>query len=176
MEPILFCPQCGSQNNSGKFCRRCGTNLVIVSEAISKSQPDHLASTYASGGSTIRVFSGANITNRGKDLNGHTTLALFGGIKIDLTAAPLPDGEIVLNVISIFGGTEIVVPEDVGLQITGITICGGFEISKEDASGGLFHENDYYEPDYEQMPQRIHIKATTLFGGFEVKRKPPNRW
>lgn len=32
----MYCPNCGSNNQAGiKFCTRCGTNLAVVSEALS---------------------------------------------------------------------------------------------------------------------------------------------
>ena len=42
----MYCPSCGSQNLADiKFCTRCGTNLAVVSEALTgkrlgKTQPD----------------------------------------------------------------------------------------------------------------------------------------
>jgi hypothetical protein len=42
----MYCPNCGSQNHADiKFCTRCGTNLAVVTEALtgkpsSKAQPD----------------------------------------------------------------------------------------------------------------------------------------
>lgn len=36
----MYCPNCGSQNATGtKFCNRCGTNLVTVSDALSGKLP-----------------------------------------------------------------------------------------------------------------------------------------
>lgn len=30
----MFCPKCGSQSEAERFCRMCGTNLVLVSDAV----------------------------------------------------------------------------------------------------------------------------------------------
>jgi cell wall-active antibiotic response 4TMS protein YvqF len=174
MEPVLFCPQCGARTEGGKFCRSCGTNLVVISEAISQPAFNQGLDAIGSSGTTVRIFGGGAVSNQGKELNNHTTLAVFGGIEIDLTAAPLPVGELKINVISIFGGTEIIVPDDVGVRISGITLFGGYEVLKKDSSGGLFHINDYYTPGYEHTARRVHINATTLFGGFDI-RKPKRR-
>ncbi len=41
----MYCPKCGIQNNDGtRFCRGCGENLKVVSQAMSKRLPVILAS------------------------------------------------------------------------------------------------------------------------------------
>lgn len=38
----MYCPNCGSNNQAGiRFCTRCGTNLAVVSEALSGKAADH---------------------------------------------------------------------------------------------------------------------------------------
>ncbi len=38
----MFCPNCGSQNqDQSKFCRRCGTNLAVVTSALAGNVSDH---------------------------------------------------------------------------------------------------------------------------------------
>ncbi|MCB1024984.1 MAG: zinc ribbon domain-containing protein, partial [Acidobacteria bacterium] len=32
----MFCPKCGTKNpNKGKYCRKCGSDLELVSDALS---------------------------------------------------------------------------------------------------------------------------------------------
>jgi hypothetical protein len=41
----MFCPKCGAQNDGDmKFCRACGENLTVISQAMSKHLPVILAS------------------------------------------------------------------------------------------------------------------------------------
>ncbi len=41
----MYCPKCGAQNDQGaKFCRGCGENLKVISQAMSKRLPIILAS------------------------------------------------------------------------------------------------------------------------------------
>src|SRR5688572_33103973 len=41
----MYCPKCGIQNNDDpKFCRACGENLKVVSQAMSRRLPVLLAS------------------------------------------------------------------------------------------------------------------------------------
>ena len=38
----MYCPNCGSNNQAGiRFCTRCGTNLAVVSEALSGKAAGH---------------------------------------------------------------------------------------------------------------------------------------
>jgi ribosomal protein L40E len=40
MLPIMYCPHCGAQNiKETKFCRGCGEDLRLVSQAVTKSLP-----------------------------------------------------------------------------------------------------------------------------------------
>ena len=43
----MYCPACGIENNGDdlRFCRSCGTDLRVVSQALSKSVPVKLAAT-----------------------------------------------------------------------------------------------------------------------------------
>ena len=43
----MYCPACGIENSGDdlRFCRSCGTDLRVVSQALSKSVPVKLAST-----------------------------------------------------------------------------------------------------------------------------------
>ena len=35
----MYCPKCGAENQSEKYCRACGQDLTLVSQALSKSAP-----------------------------------------------------------------------------------------------------------------------------------------
>jgi hypothetical protein len=167
-EEIVFCPQCGARAEGERFCRFCGANLARVSEVMSASGATRRLEPSGQAGSTVRIFSGGTVSNRRKTLDGHTTLAVFGGIEIDLTKGEWPAGEVTISVVSIFGGTEIIVPDDVAVRVSGITFCGGYEVDGE-SSGGLIQGNDYSSDQYDRTERRLHVKAATFFGGMEIR-------
>jgi predicted membrane protein len=103
------------------------------------------------------------------DLNGHTAVAVFGGTQIDLAAAPLAIGETRINVVSIFGGTDVLVPDDIAVRITGISIFGGVNVRGRDLSSGIFSMNQYESPGYAVAARRLHIDATSIFGGVKIR-------
>lgn len=97
-------------------------------------------------------------------------MAVFGELKVDLTIAPLPQGETKISIYSIFGSTEIRVPEDVGLRVTGVCMIGDVKIRRKQKGSGFFDTEEYRSPGYEQATQRLHIDAVTVFGELKIKR------
>ena len=82
---------------------------------------------------------------------------IFGGADIDLTQATLADGISELEVNTIFGGVNLVIPSDWKVQLKITSIFGGF-------SDKRMHVKE--SPD----PSRILIiKGSTIFGGGELK-------
>lgn len=58
----------------------------------------------------------------------HTSLAMMGGNYLDLREATLSAHETVITVVTLMGGIEIVVPEDVRVISEGFGIMGGFGV------------------------------------------------
>jgi Domain of unknown function (DUF1707)/Cell wall-active antibiotics response 4TMS YvqF len=52
-------------------------------------------------------------------------LTFMGGANLDLRQARLDESEVTVNVVSIMGGTNVVVPEGVQVELTGIALMGG---------------------------------------------------
>jgi hypothetical protein len=67
------------------------------------------------------------VSRRGRfRLARETFLASFmGGLNLDLRQAELEDQEITITVATVMGGANIVVPEGVEVELTGIAIMGG---------------------------------------------------
>jgi predicted membrane protein len=103
-------------------------------------------------------------------LHGHTTVSVFGGTELDLTAVPLAAGETRINVISVFGGTEVFVPDDVAIRVTGVSNFCGVKVRGRQLNNGIFSVNSYETPGYAQAVRRLHIDATSVFGGAKIKR------
>ncbi|MDK1476580.1 DUF1707 domain-containing protein [Streptomyces sp. 549] len=109
----------------------------------------------------VAVFSGS--TRRGRWRTGRriNAFACFGGVDIDLTEAFFDQREIVVQVTAIFGGVDIVVPENVGVRGSGAGVFGGFDVEHEEAS----------DPD----APVIVVRGMALFGGVDVKRRKGKR-
>lgn len=163
----MFCPKCGAEAGTARFCRSCGTNLDVVSNILEGRPTPRLKPMSLGSATTLNLFHSSRLYND-RDLNGHTSVSVFGGTVVDLTVAPFPLGETKITVISIFGGAEVFVPEDVALRITGISIFGGVKVRGRDF-GGIFGANDYESPGYAHALRRLHIDVTSIFGGAKIE-------
>lgn len=164
----MFCPKCGSQSESGKFCRSCGTNLTRVEALIREPGQRGAISTKGDVAATVGLFFGASVSNKNRQLNGLNAGAIFGSVEVDLTANTLPDGETKISIFSIFGSAEVLVPDDVGIRITGFACFVGATVRGQELSKGVFSTFDYVSDNYDQASRRLHIDASSVFAGLEI--------
>ena len=165
----MFCPTCGIEAGTARFCRSCGTNLAVVSNVLEEGGPSRLRTMTLGGKTTLNLFHSSTLSNE-RDLNGHTTVSVFGGARIDLTDAPVGVGETRINVVSVFGGTDVLVPQDVAVRVTGVSIFSGVKVRGRELSNGIFGVNEYETPGYAQATRRLHIDATSIFSGVKIKK------
>ena len=90
-----------------------------------------------------------------------SAVAILGGGEIDLREARFAEPVVTIHAVTIMGGIEITVPEDVTVQVTGVGIMGAFEhiASGEGQAGG----------------PKIIINGVAIMGGVEVRRRPPKK-
>jgi hypothetical protein len=166
----MYCPKCGTLSNTDSYCRSCGANLGRVATALADKELNRHYSARRAGGTTLGIFHSEVITNEARDLSGHSAAAVFGQVILDLSAQPLPAGEMRINLYAIFGGAEVIVPSDVGVRVTGVSMLSGIKVRDHALGNGFFSVNEYVTPGYERAVRRIHIDATSVFGGITIKR------
>jgi predicted membrane protein len=82
-------------------------------------------------------------------------LALFGGYKLDLRKATVPGPRATVDAVALFGGVEIIVPENWNVIVKGVGIFGGYgDESHHSASGN--------------GPELV-VEGVALFGGVSIK-------
>ena len=108
----------------------------------------------------IAIFGGATRKGSWVVPRAFQAFALFGGVEIDLRDASLEDREVTIYANAIFGGVDITVPEGVAVITSGAGIMGGYDGPSDD--GGA------------PNGPVIHIKGIAIFGGVDVRRKPPS--
>ncbi len=105
----------------------------------------------------VTIISGKT-TVTSKNFKGGKSTTIFGGMEIDLYEAKLAKGDNVLDIVAIFGGTELIVPADWNVTINVVSIFGGFG-DKRTYKTGPENEND----------RTLVLKGFMLFGGGEIK-------
>jgi len=105
----------------------------------------------------VNIFGGGDKRFVSHQLEGGKVMNLFGGATIDLRdSIPVPNAEI--HVHTVFGGCEVIVPEDWNVKIEVFSLFGGFSDERKSA---------VVTPD----SPRVVIKGFTIFGGGELKNK-----
>ena len=87
-----------------------------------------------------------------------TSLSFWGGGQIDLREARFSAPEVRIRAYAIMGGTQIIVPEDVEVEVRGLGIMGGFG-----------HPED--RPAAPGAP-RVVVTGLAFCGGVGVMRRP----
>lgn len=88
------------------------------------------------------IFKGAELT------------AVFGGIKCDLRNAVF-EGDTVINACCIFGGADILLPDNVNIKVNSNSLFGGIDNKNHQNS----NDNQY----------TVYLNGTCIFGGVDVK-------
>ncbi|MFC1784342.1 LiaI-LiaF-like domain-containing protein [Candidatus Neomarinimicrobiota bacterium] len=102
------------------------------------------------------VFGGSEHAITSQNFRGGETMALFGGVELDMRQAQISADGCKIHATALFGGVEIIVPDDWNVIITGTPIFGGIDSKsrrKSDAKSG----------------KDIYIHCTVAFGAVEIK-------
>ncbi|MDA0634792.1 DUF1707 domain-containing protein [Nonomuraea sp. MCN248] len=109
----------------------------------------------------IAIFGGAERKGRWRVRRRTRALALFGGLRFDLTDAEFEAREVEITIVAIFGGADLIVPEGVEVRSQGVGIFGGFDVH----SG----------PDIDPSAPVVVVKGLALFGGVSGKLRRRRR-
>lgn len=100
------------------------------------------------------TFSGQEINYNQQTFEGAELTAVFGSVKCDLRNANF-DADAVINVTSIFGGIDILVPDNVDIKVSSTAIFGGIDNKKKSSA--------------KDNKVTLYINGTCLFGGVDIK-------
>jgi hypothetical protein len=88
-----------------------------------------------------------------------TSVAVMGGVEIDLTEARFEDAETTIQAFALMGGIDIYVPEDIVVQVNGSGFMGAFEN----------HAQNQAQP--RPGVPLVRITGLAVMGGVDVKRR-----
>ena len=131
---------------------------VIIFKAVAGKGVREAEKKFEESGKVLQeycsTFSGMTIDPVGEVFDGASLTAIFGSIKLDLTGAVINE-DAVIKVSSIFGGVNIILPEDVNVKISSSSIFGGISNAKK-------------QEKHEGRPT-VYINGSCVFGGCDVK-------
>ncbi len=108
----------------------------------------------------ISIFGGGTKIINSDNFRGGNITAIFGGSEIDLTNCKLADGNNVVDILIMFGGTELRVPNDWNVILSVTPIFGGFSNKIRRDPNVVIDQS-----------RTLIIKGLTMFGGGEIKSR-----
>ncbi len=112
---------------------------------------------------SVAVMSGAGRKGNWVVPRQHNSFAFCGGVDIDLRNARFAEQHTTITAVAIMGGIDIVVPDDIRVEVTGIGFMGAF-----DSHGEAPADPDPNGP-------VVTINGFAFWGGVTVKRRPRKR-
>ncbi len=103
------------------------------------------------------LLGGRERTITSQSFRGGKVTALFGGSQIDMRNAEMADGEHIIDVFIMFGGTSLIVPPDWNVRVEVFSLLGGFGDKRYSALKVV--------PNPEKT---MVIKGFVMFGGGEI--------
>ena len=106
----------------------------------------------------VSIFGGGTKIISSNNFQGGNVTAIFGGSEINLINCQLAEGDNVLDVLCVFGGTTIILPKEWNVVINVTSVLGGFS-NKAIRNPSIVID----------QTKTLHIKGLAMFGGGEVK-------
>ena len=100
------------------------------------------------------TFSGQDVDYTDEVFDGAEFNAIFGGIKCDLRNAVIKNGT-AINACCIFGGIDILLPDNVNIKVYSSSIFGGI--------------SDKNHKNRAENAVTLYINGTCMFGGMDIK-------
>lgn len=106
--------------------------------------------------SQFAAFSGTDRVYKDEVFNGSNATAIFGGVKLDLRNAKFTN-DTIIKAFTLFGGIDIIVPNDVKVKLKSGFIFGGFSDDRKNTT--------------DKGKYTIYIDAAGGFGGVTITDK-----
>ena len=105
----------------------------------------------------VSVLGGTRQSGRWRPARPTTAIAVLGACQLDLTDAEVDGGDVEIRAIAVLGGIEVLVPEGVGAELTGLSIAGSKDFKVKTPS----------QPNYPV----VRVRATSVLGGVTVRTR-----
>lgn len=106
----------------------------------------------------VSIFGGGTKLISSDNFQGGNVTAIFGGSELNFMNCHLAEGENVIDVLCLFGGTTIIVPKEWNVVVNVTSILGGFS-NKSIRNPSVVVD----------QTRTLYIKGLAMFGGGEIK-------
>ncbi len=135
-----------------------GIGIKMVYGAVRGKEAEKIIDDMKEKGETMHegngAFSGCDMSFSGEVFRGCELCATFGGVKCYLRGAEIPE-DAVIKATAVFGGIDILAPENVNIKVNSTSIFGG--VSNKTARVA--------NPE----AKTVYVNALCMFGGVEIK-------
>jgi class 3 adenylate cyclase len=107
----------------------------------------------------VGIMGGGRVRGRWRPAPHVTAVAFWGGCRLDFRNAEIAGPEVTVTAVAIMGGVEVVVPEGVAVELSGVAIMGGKDLRPADV------------PPRPGTPV-IRVRAFAFWGAVSVRSKP----
>jgi len=111
-------------------------------------------------GWTVGIMNGSKQTGRWRVAAETGAVAIMGGVVLDLRKAEIDEPTVTIHAVAIMGGIDIIVPEGIAVEMSGLNIMGAKDIRVSDA------------PILPGTPV-VKVDAFVLMGSIVVRNKRP---
>lgn len=140
------------------------TSDLPVGASLEAPAPMHTPASTVGGRKPSRmivaIMSGARRRGRWRLEGSCFVVAVMGGCKLDLREAEIIGDAVDINIVNVMGGVDIVVPEGVDVEVSGLSVMGGKRVRLADV------------PVRPGTPL-IRVRALSVMGGATIKSSPP---
>ncbi|MBN1117111.1 MAG: hypothetical protein JXA77_07900 [Bacteroidales bacterium] len=135
-----------------------GIFVIFKRKSTYECKNPHRSTTDMDTMDEVAVFGGGDRTIVSDSFKGGKLLAVFGGSNFNLMRSKLAPGKNYIDVLVVFGGFKLVVPEEWNVKINAISIFGG-----------LTDKHRVSRPKPTENESELIIKGFVIFGGGELK-------
>lgn len=109
----------------------------------------------------LAMMGGGSRGGRWRPARKNTVVTIMGGAELDFREAVLGPGVTEVQVFALFGGTEIIVPPGMNVEVSGLAIMGGFDHQTD--------ESVHHDPG----APTLRITGVACMGGVDVNTRYP---
>jgi Domain of unknown function (DUF1707)/Cell wall-active antibiotics response 4TMS YvqF len=132
--------------------------LEVLTRDLPEERPDELP-VARSRRWVVGIMGGGTQKGRWRIASECTVVNVMGGADLDLTGAVVEGPETVIRVFSLMGGSDIVVPDGVHVELSGFAFMGGNDLRLEN------------RPPPPPGAPVVRVRAWSIMGGTDVKRR-----